>query len=417
MLRFQFIPYPLWRRRGRFAPLVRAAAAPFTAAAFDGEPPFSPTALADYMARWRLLPPGHSAADAARAFAAIEPGVSAVPPTPADAPTHSGPVRLPAQWEPLESVIVAFPVLYPPLWAAHLQMIEAISAVARADVLLPAASWGRAVRWLLQTRGFAHMPNVRLLVLPTDDVWVRDYGPFVGYDDTGARVAVTATYDPLPAYPQARDDAMAARYAAAHAMPTAVLDLHTEGGNLWSDGAETLLVSDDLFARNPHLVPDRVVERLHAAFRFEKLIVTPRLWREETGHIDLLVKLASADAVLISTPPLFNNSARLRQAAAVFARETNAAGARYRIFRLPTPPAYLNWGVFPVWRSYTNALTVNGRVLVPQFGVPADTDALAVYRAALPDMTVIPIDCRATAPGGGAVHCLTKEIPIPHRPA
>ncbi len=56
-------------------------------------------------------------------------------------------------------------------------------------------------------------------------------------------------------------------------------------------------------------------------------------------------------------------------------------------------------------------MTVNGRVLVPTFGIPSDAEALAIYREAMPDYDVIGIDCRAAANGGGAVHCLTKEIP------
>ena len=144
---------------------------------------------------------------------------------------------------------------------------------------------------------------------------------------------------------------------------------------------------------------------------FDKLITVPPLWREETQHIDLLIKLADAQTVLVGAPtPLFNAS-RLRRAADILRRATNAEGQPYRVIELPMPQPYLNWGMYPIWRSYTNALTVNDRVLVPTFGLPSDASALAIYRAAMPDHTVIPIDCRAAANGGGAVHCLTKEVP------
>ena len=59
----------------------------------------------------------------------------------------------------------------------------------------------------------------------------------------------------------------------------------------------------------------------------------------------------------------------------------------------------------------SHALTVNGRVLVPVFGVPTDGEALRVYRDAMPGHEVISIDCAAVVNGGGAVHCLTKEVP------
>ncbi|MGQ9910514.1 MAG: agmatine deiminase family protein [Candidatus Flexifilum sp.] len=415
MLRFDPVPYPLWRRRypAPVRPLARLAFAASAAARHDSEPPASAAELAHLLTRWRLLPAGMSAADVRRALqtSPIKPVVVL------DRPVEpvSGPLRLPAQWEPLEAVVVTFPVLYPSLWETHLQMIEAITRAVRVDVLVPAALWARAIHLLLERRGRAALDRVRLLSLPTDDIWVRDYGPIVGYDAQGRRAAVGARYDPLPAYPQRRDDAMAARYCAHAGIPFRKLDLHTEGGNLWSDGAGTLIMSEDIVARNPGLTDDRLMDALHTAFAFEKLIITPALAYEETGHVDLVCKLAAADVVLVSAPPLIANSDRLARTIDRFRRETNAAGSPYRVFELPTPPLYLNWGVFPIFRSYTNALTVVGggvrQVLVPVFGVETDARALDVYRQALPDHTIVPIDCRYAANGGGAVHCLTREIP------
>jgi len=327
-------------------------------------------------------------------------------------PVAHTPIRLPAQWEPLAAVVLTFPVFYPPLWATHAAMIAAIvGANARADVLVPSEAWATlAAFYLTHTRGMK-LDGVRWIVLPTDDIWVRDYAPFIGYRADGTRAAVGAIYDPLDTYPQARDDAMQAAYADLNALPFRKWDLRTEGGNVWSDGAGTLIVSEDIYDRNPTLSRTAVEGALHRAFAFEKLIVTPKLWREETGHVDLLVKLADARTVLVSAPTIPFNSGRLARAAAIFRQTPNAAGEPYRVLELPTPPPYLNWGVYPVWRSYTNALTVNGRVLVPTFGIDMDARALAIYRAAMPDYEIVPIDCGAAANGGGGVHCLTHELP------
>ncbi len=401
-LRFDFIPYPLWRRKS-IPPLARPLLRPFSALDADAQPPATPSALAHYLTRWRLIPPGLDAAAARRQLENLDPPVETVadqPPTFASAQ----PLRLPAQWEPLEAVILTFPVLYPPLWTTHLAMIEAISPVARVDVLIPAPEWARAIWLWLITRERATLANVRLLHLPTDDIWVRDYGPLVGLNANGEQIAVSAIYDPLATYPQARDNAMPERWAAHQQLPVRPLDLHTEGGNFWSDGAGTLLMSDELFQRHADLSREEVLRRLHEVFQFDRLITTPSLWREETGHVDLLVKLADAQTALVGAPTPLNGD-RLRAAA------DTLRDAGYRVVPLPMPPPYLNWLVYPVWRSYTNALTVNGRVLVPTFGIASDAEALAIYRDAMPDHEVIGIDCRAAANGGGAVHCLTKEIP------
>ncbi|MBK8024202.1 MAG: agmatine deiminase family protein [Chloroflexi bacterium] len=382
----------------------------FSAADADAHPPLSPAGQAHFMARWRILPPGMDAGAVRRALAAMPEPILAQP---AAAPAASAPVlplRLPAQWEPMEAVLVAFPVLYPPLWETHLQIIEQASPVARVDILIPHPAWARPILLHLQARGRAMLDRVCLLHLPTDDIWVRDFGPFVGCTPDGQRAAVSAVYDPLDTYPQTRDDALAAAYAAHAGLPLAHLDLHTEGGNFWSDGAGTLLMSDDLVHRHPDLPPEAVRERLRRVFHFDRLITIPPLRREETGHVDLAIKLADPTTILIADEVAFNRD-RLREARARLEASTNAAGQRYRLITLPMPAPYLNWGAYPVWRSYTNALTLNGRVLVPTFGIGQDADALAIYRKVMPEFEVIGIDCRAAANGGGAVHCLTKEIP------
>ncbi len=413
-LRFGYIPYPLWRRRmpEPLRPLVRALLRPFYPLNADGSPPQTPEALASFLSRWRLLPEGIHADEALRSIASDQTPIDAAPET-SNLPEARGSVRLPAQWEPLESVLLAFPVCYPPLWRTHAQMIEAITPVADVTLLLPAASWAGAIRFYLRTRSRADLKRVRMVELPTDDIWVRDYGPFVGFTQDGERAVIDAIFDPLGSYPQQRDDRAAARWAAYAGLPARRFAFHTEGGNYWSDGVGTLIVSDEMLARHPQLSRAEIEARLREAFAFEKLIILPRLLREETGHVDLVCKLVSADTVLVNTPNGTFNDARLREAARILGSETNAQGQRYRVIPLPFPSLYANWGVFPVWRSYTNSLTVNGHVLVPVFGIPQDIEVLNIYRRALPDHQIIPIDCRTAANGGGAVHCLTKEIPAP----
>ncbi|MCB9457937.1 MAG: agmatine deiminase family protein, partial [Anaerolineaceae bacterium] len=173
-------------------------------------------------------------------------------------------------------------------------------------------------------------------------------------------------------------------------------------------------ISEQVLHANPGLNRQGLLAALQTVFDVQKVILTPRLKREETGHVDLVVKLADAQTILVTAPDVIYNGEQLRRAADLFRHETNAAGQPYRVLELPAPPLYLNWFVYPIWRSYTNALTVNGRVLVPIFNIRQDEKALATYQDALPDYTIIPVDCSLSVNGGGAVHCLTREIPRQH---
>jgi agmatine deiminase len=411
-LQFNYVPYPLWRRKMPLNGLLRPLYSRYLAADADLDPPLKPEAMAAYMARWGLLD-GMDEADARDRLrsqpASVERTREDIEP---QAATDSL-VTLPAQWEPIQSVLLTWPVLYPPLWEQHAQMVEAITPVAEAVINVPAAAWASAAELYLKARGRAQMERVRFLLLPTDDIWVRDYGPIVGLDPDGRQVCVKAIFDPLPSYPQGRDNAMATRWAAHEEIPARRLDLHLEGGNIWSDGKGTLLISSQVYQANRRLNYPRLIEKLEPVFDVRKVIITPKLQREETGHVDLVCKLADERTVMVSAPTVAYNGDALRAAADQFRQTTNAAGERYRVLELPSPPLYLNWLVYPVWRSYTNALTVNGRVLVPVFGIPEDERALAVYREAMPSHDIIPIQCAVGANGGGAVHCLTKEVPKP----
>ncbi|MBI1277932.1 MAG: hypothetical protein GC179_07370 [Anaerolineaceae bacterium] len=417
-LQFNTIPYPIWRRSLPLGlgNLLQPLAAHYLAAEADLNPPKLPEEMLNFMTRWGLL----HYSDLLTILDALSDDLPNLERT---QPEHIKPttlfdtntkVRLPAQWEPIDTVLLTWPSIYPSLWEQHAQMVEAITPVSSVSILVTHALWANAARLFLGLRGKADLSRIRFLLLPTDDVWVRDYGPVVAQNEKGEQVAVKLVFDPLPNYPQQLDNTMALRWAAHEEIPVHHLDLHLEGGNIWSDGRGTFIMASQIFHSNPGLTRTQLLDQLHSVFDFSKLIITPRLEREETGHVDLLVKLADAETVLIPHASGFNRAA-LHQTAGIFRRSTNASGQPYRIFELPNPPLYLNWGIYPVWRTYTNSLTVNGRVLVPVFGIHSDNEALAVYRQAMPDFNIIPIDCAPGANGGGAVHCLTKEIPAPRR--
>jgi agmatine deiminase len=406
-LQFNYIPYPLWRKND--LPLLR----PLTDRLYrriypvdtDRQPPQTEEAMARYLVRWGLMDVTQTAQ-----LAEIKPDIQA---RARELPriVDRGAIHLPAPWEPLEAVLLNFPVNYPPLWEMFAQMVEAITPVADAQITLPGAGWAKGILLYLQKRGRAHLDRVRFLDLPTDDIWVRDHGPFVGVRSDGSRGVVSAVYATHPRYPQERDNAMAINFAAHHDLPLRHLPLTTEGGNFLTDGQGTLIMTNQVLASNPQLTRETLEALLHEYFEFEKLILTPRLTFESTGHVDMLVKLIDAQTLLISAPGTRSTRKRLQATVDLFRGETNAKGQPYKIEFVPTMPLYYNWFFYPIRRSYTNSLTVNGRILVPIYGLKEDAEVLATYRRVAPGYEIIPIDCKIGVNGGGAVHCMTKEVP------
>ncbi len=412
-LRFQSIIYPQWRRQVSpfVKPFVDTFYNHFYPVYADKRPPETPQEMARFMVDWDIIPSA-DLQSLSNALYAVEVHIEianrdAIP------RQHDGsPVRIPAQWEETERVLISWGRMYPNMWQMHAQMAEAISQVAIVEILAPTEMWARAIAVYLEARGHANMDNIQMLVLGTNDIWIRDYGPIIGVADSGEAVAVNPIYAVLPQYPQADDNGMGACWAAHHDIAEQPLNLHTEGGNLWSDGQGTLIMSSQIFYSNRYYTRDTMLDYLHEVFQFDKAIIAPRLTLEETGHVDLLAKLVSEDTVFVSKAESFSAEEVLRKVKRLFERETNASGNPYHVIELPTPPLYLNWFNYTIRRAYTNSLTVNKQVLVPVFGIKQDEEALRIYEDTMPDYTIVPIDSAVGINGGGAVHCMTKEVPM-----
>jgi agmatine deiminase len=377
----------------------------------DVVPPADIDALARWMERWGLLPAHVPRAAAQRRLEALaSSSAETVEAERMPDRASSEILRLPAEWEPSEAVVITWPVLFPGFWDFYRDLVAAIAPAARVDVLIPHAIYAPAVLAYLG-EGWQDDRRLRLLVTASDDIWIRDYGPLTCIDKAAQRVMVDAIFDP-PEMLFPNDDSFPVRYAAHQGCASRHLALHLEGGNLWSDGQGTIIATEGLYARNFPMPPDDVRQRLLEGLGAETLIVVPPLRMEGTGHIDVFVKLATPDTVLVTEPRSIVNGRRLAEAAEVLRASRSAAGCPYRVVAVPSVPAYCNWGVSRIWPSYTNALTVNQRVLVPTYGLPeCDAAALAVYRQVMPDHEIIGINARIAANAGGTVHCLTMQIP------
>lgn len=404
---------PWWKlaRLQRFNQILRPICQRFYPVGADVVPPADIDALAQWMERWGLLPSRLPRAVAQRQLEALAS-------SPAETIKAEGMpdrasseiLRLPAEWEPSEAVVVTWPVLYPGFWNFYRDLVTAIAPAARVDVLIPHAIYAPAVLAYLG-EGWHDDQRLRLMVTVCDDIWIRDYGPLTCIDKAAHRVMVDAIFDP-PEMLFANDDSFPVRYAAHQGCSSRHLALHLEGGNLWSDGQGTLITTKGLYARNFPMPPDDVRQRLLEGLAAKTLIVVPPLRMEGTGHIDVFVKLATPDTVLVTEPRSIVNGRRIAEVTEVLRASRNAAGSAYRVVTLPSVPAYCNWGVSRIWPTYTNSLTVNHRVLVPVYGFPErDAAALAVYRQVMPDHEIIGIDARTAANAGGTVHCLTMQIP------
>ena len=63
--------------------------------------------------------------------------------------------------------------------------------------------------------------------------------------------------------------------------------------------------------------------------------------------------------------------------------------------------------------SYVNFLIVNGGIIAPAFGDPLDAEAERILAQVFPEHRVVMVPGREILLGGGNIHCITQQQPLP----
>ncbi len=334
-------------------------------------------------------------------------------------------IRLPAEWEPQDAVLLSWPVPqagwgphYPAVQAAWLGLARAIQSFQPLLVNLPPALDGPATRAALAT---LDRQRLTLVSLPTDDNWVRDFGPVTVYRD-GAPELLDFRFDGWGGkFPADQDDAFNARLARALPLggPLRRVDLVLEGGAIDSDGAGTLLATRRCLLdprRNPGLDAAAVAERLRRWLGIERVLWLAHGWLagdDTDGHVDQLARFCDARTIvhLSCDDPADPHYAPLQRMADELARLRDATGRPYRLLPLPLPDPIHDEQGARLPASHVNFLVIDGAVLVPVYGVPQDAAAQATLASAFPGRAIVPVAARPFLRQGGSVHCQTMHLP------
>ncbi len=304
------------------------------------------------------------------------------------------------------------------------------------------------------------------LPLATDSIWSRDYGPLATLptsDYSGPKL----DYKLLNSYyyPDRRqDDRVPASLSRILNSPlgpltektvfTSQLSLALEGGNLMCTQAlcfsSRSVVERNLgqvFRNSRPLNTESDILNEFASQLSQQSFFVNALPGEGTGHIDMWAKFLDektllvhqlSDATIEQLPVLEQTQARVIQTfldeqatgrdasgqeiPESLAQKANTAIPELKILRLPMPAPMLYQGNLLV-RSYTNSLLVNGTALLPQYkNLPTNGNypdahlhsgyeqvVAKIYQSAGYQVKWIPSDSWIVS--GGAVHCVTMQIP------
>ena len=338
---------------------------------------------------------------------------------------------MPAEWHPHRATWIAWPH-HEPDWPGKLAPIPWVYAeIARVladhepvEILCHSADVQRSARDVLAAHG-VRSNRVRLHVVPTDRVWLRDSAPTGVLDPSGAVVLVNWAFNGWAKYENWRLDLEVGTAIARITGLPLVQPLHAggarvvlEGGGIDVNGAGLMLVTEewllsDQQVRNPGLTRSDY-EHIFA----EWLGVHHTSWLgdgcvgdDTHGHVDDVARFVDAETVVLAVEadPADDNHERSMDNVRRLELAQDTAGP-LRVVHLPFPrPVIMNGERLPA--SYANFYIANGVVLVPTFNDANDRVALNTLAELMPSHRIVGIHAVDLVWGLGTLHCLTQQEP------
>lgn len=335
-------------------------------------------------------------------------------------------LRLPAEWEPCEAVMLAWPHEDTD-WAPMLddvrrtygEIIKALADHTKVIIIGPEAPDTKYYPTGTVT------DNIVYHKVPTNDTWTRDYGPITVFTSEGAHHLDFCFNGWGLKFASDRDNMTTRQLCREGVLPyprTSRLGFTLEGGGIDTDGNGFILTTASCQLnpnRNGELTRheiDDVLKKELGAHTIAWLNNGALEGDDTDGHIDTLARIVPpGDTILFSgcTDPSDSNYDSLQRMKEELMALRRPDGMPFNLVELPIPaPIYDPEDGTRLPATYANFLIVDKTVLLPVYGQPLpDATARMAVMAAMPDYEIICIDCNSLIRQHGSLHCATMQIP------
>ncbi|MBS1213073.1 MAG: hypothetical protein H6R26_1690 [Proteobacteria bacterium] len=337
-------------------------------------------------------------------------------------------VRFPPEWTEQSAVLLAWPFAdgdFSP-WLKDVENTygQIAREIARRQKLVVACrnEAHRAHIESLLPRFGVSLDRVHLVELPYNDVWVRDTAPLSVETEQGPRLLDFRFNGWGNKYEHGDDALLAYRLHALEVFgetPRVSVDFVLEGGSLETDGARTLLTTARCLLnpnRNPQFDQSQIEAHIKEVFGLDRVLWLHHGHAEgddTDAHVDTLARFCSADTIAYTAcddanDPLYTDL-RAMEDELKNLRMTN--GQPYRLVPLPIPKAIYSEDGDRLPATYANFLIINGAILLPVYGDPADAVAIERLQPCFVDREIVPIPATPLIRQYGSIHCMTMQFP------
>ena len=301
-----------------------------------------------------------------------------------------GPIHSLGEWEESEAAMT--------LWN-NKSLVTALSENGNVKILADSIqhknTWlSRIKSWNLDESKFS------FFIVPTNSIWVRDYGPWWIVDGQGQIGIVDTIYN----RPRPRDDVVPEFIGRELNIPVYKPGVVHTGGNYYSDGLGNAFSSTLIERENSSL---SITEILNRMFQFLGITTYTRSELGKTvtiEHLDTFGKLVAPDTWVFSQ---FTKDSRFYEDSERMVKILNSQlspyGTPYKIYRLQMNSSR------EYYRAYINSFISNGTLYFPAYGDDYDNEVKEIYQAALPGYKIVKVDAQWTE-WGDSVHCRTRNL-------
>lgn len=305
-----------------------------------------------------------------------------------DAP--KGPIHSLGEWEEAEAAMT--------LWNNG-SLIKALSENGNVKILADSNSDKNS--WISRIKDLnLDESKFSFFVVPTDSMWVRDYGPWWIVDGEGKFGIVDTIYN----RPRPRDDVVPDFIGRQLNVSVYKPGLVHTGGNYYSDGLGNAFSSTLIERENNNFSVQEILERMLTFLGIESYTRSDLGKNVTIEHLDTFGKLVAPDTWVFSQ---FSESSRFykdsERMVEILKNKTSPYGTPYKILRLKMV------GNGERFRAYINSFISNGTLYFPAYGDQIDDEVKAVYQAALPGYKIVGVSAQGTE-WGDSVHCRTRNL-------
>jgi len=322
------------------------------------------------------------------------------------------PIRLPAEWEEQEYIMLVFPSpksdwehsIYQ-IQNSYIKLIKTITLYQRCVILCENKT--------KLSKIVPKSKNIELIQIDTDDTWIRDFGAITIYKNSRAWLLNFKFNAWGGKFSYNKDDQINKRLKELNFFKKPMKDINfvLEGGSIDTNGEGILLSTQNCIFnhnRNPKLSKKQILEILKTTFGVSEIVVLQNgslIGDDTDSHIDTLARFL--DEETIAYAKCYNIEDEHYITLRKMEDELKKTKLHLVALPLPTPKFFLDHRL-PA--TYLNFIFLNNALIVPTYKDKNDKIALEILQNFFPKKDVVGVDASVFIREHGSLHCATMNF-------